>query len=629
MGTYSAKSIQVLEGLEPVRKRPGMYIGSTNATGLHHLVWEILDNSVDEALNGHCNTIEITLEKDGGLAIKDNGRGIPIDAFGKTRKSAMEILFTTLHSGGKFSEDNYKVSGGLHGVGMAVVCALSEKLIATSRRDGFEWSQSYARGKTTSQLKKGKASKNYGTTVYFKPDPKIFPKTNFSLKSILEQAESKSFLNKGLKIIVRGEGKKQAFQYPNGIQDYIEKIIGNRHPLTETPFYIEKNNKKMRLEIAFQWASETDTVTHSYANSIKTVDGGSHETGFRNGMTRALRTYIDRRNLLPKGVSNITGDDVREGLIAIISVYLQGEVEFQGQTKGRLNSDITSQVESVVKHSLEHHLHENQTLGDMIANRIILSAQARIASRQAKDAVQRKTNISHRLNLPGKLSDCATVDRDKAELFICEGDSAGGSSKQARDRKTQAILPIRGKILNVQTATQTKALANSEIQNLISAIGTGISPKFDYNKLRYGKIIIMTDADVDGAHICTLLLTFFYRFMPDLITRGNLFIAQPPLYRIDSGKNLFYAIDDKEKDQIIKKLNGSRYEVGRFKGLGEMPPADLKQTTMNIQSRSLLRVSIGDHENTEKAFQQLMGKDPEFRFHFIKERAEFVQDLDV
>jgi DNA gyrase/topoisomerase IV subunit B len=346
-------------------------------------------------------------------------------------------------------------------------------------------------------------------------------------------------------------------------------------------------------------------------------------------MTRALRTYIDRRNLLPKGVSNITGDDVREGLIAIISVYLQGEVEFQGQTKGRLNSDITSQVESVVKHSLEHHLHENQTLGDMIANRIILSAQARIASRQAKDAVQRKTNISHRLNLPGKLSDCATVDRDKAELFICEGDSAGGSSKQARDRKTQAILPIRGKILNVQTATQTKALANSEIQNLISAIGTGISPKFDYNKLRYGKIIIMTDADVDGAHICTLLLTFFYRFMPDLITRGNLFIAQPPLYRIDSGKNLFYAIDDKEKDQIIKKLNGSRYEVGRFKGLGEMPPADLKQTTMNIQSRSLLRVSIGDHENTEKAFQQLMGKDPEFRFHFIKERAEFVQDLDV
>lgn len=629
METYSAKNIQVLEGLEPVRRRPGMYIGSTTSTGLHHLVWEILDNCVDEALNGHCDTIEITLEKDGGITIKDNGRGIPIDTFGKTKKSAMEILFTTLHSGGKFSEDSYKVSGGLHGVGMAVVCALSETLTATSRRDGFEWTQSYSKGKSTTKLKKGKTIRSYGTTVYFKPDPTIFPKTEFNLKLILEQAESKSFLNKGLKIAFSGNGETQVFQYPNGIQDYIEKIIGNRPALTDKPFYVEKDDKKMRLETAFQWTTGTETLIHSYANSIKTVDGGSHETGFRNGITKALRDYIERRNLLPKGITSITGDDVREGLIAIISVHLQGDVEFQGQTKGRLNSDITSQVESVVKHSLEHYLFENQTQGDKIASRVILSAQARIASRQAKEAVQRKTNISHRLNLPGKLSDCATTDKNKAELFICEGDSAGGSSKQARDRKTQAILPIRGKILNVETATLAKTLGNAEIQNIISAVGTGISPKFDYSKLRYGKIIIMTDADVDGAHICTLLLTFFYRCLPELITNGHLYIAQPPLYRIDSGKNMFYALDEEEKDRIIKKLNGRKYEIGRFKGLGEMPASDLKQTTMAIQSRSLIRVAINNSEDTEKTFVQLMGKDAEFRFNFIKERAEFVHDLDV
>ena len=629
MGTYNAKNIQVLEGLEPVRKRPGMYIGSTNSTGLHHLVWEILDNCVDEALNGHCDTIEVQLEKDGGITIKDNGRGIPVDAFGKTKKSAMEVLFTTLHSGGKFSDDNYKVSGGLHGVGMAVVCALSEKLTAVSRRDGFEWSQSYSQGKALGKLKKGKAIRTYGTTIYFKPDPKIFPKENLNIKLILERAESKAFLNKGLMIVVSEKSEKHKFQYPNGIQDYIEKIIGKRPTLTDKAFYVEKDDNKMRLETAFQWTSGTDTVIHSYANSIKTVDGGSHETGFRNGITKALRDYIDRRNLLPKGITSITGDDVREGLIAIINVYLQGEVEFQGQTKGRLNSDITSQVESVIKHSLEHYLLENQTMGDKIANRVILSAQARIASRQAKDAVQRKTNISHRLNLPGKLSDCATTDKNKAELFICEGDSAGGSSKQARDRKTQAILPIRGKILNVQTATMAKILANTEIQNIISATGTGIEPKFDYSKLRYGKIIIMTDADVDGAHICTLLLTFFYRCLPGLITNGHLYIAQPPLYRIDSGKKMFYALDDEEKDRIIKNLGDRKYEIGRFKGLGEMPAADLKKTTMAAQSRSLIRVTISDCQSTEKTFIQLMGKDPEFRFNFIKEHAEFVNDLDV
>tara|TARA_Y100001936_G_scaffold73351_1_gene72216 strand:- start:105 stop:1994 length:1890 start_codon:yes stop_codon:yes gene_type:complete len=629
MAKYNSKDIQVLEGLEPVRKRPGMYIGSTSSAGLHHLLWEILDNSVDEALNGHCNSIEISLDSNQGITIKDNGRGIPIDLFRKTKKSAMEVLFTTLHSGGKFDQGIYKVSGGLHGVGMAVVCALSDSMKATSRRDGFEWTQSYSRGKPISKLKKGKVTRHYGTTVYFKADPTIFPKVEFNPKLIMERAESKAFLNKGLKITFIENKNKHVFHYPNGIKDYIKKIIGKKPTLMENPIYVEKEDKSLKLETVFLWTPDTDTQVLSFANSIRTVDGGTHENGFRNGTTKAMRAYIERRKLLPKEVSSITSDDVREGLIAIINLYIQGEVEFQGQTKGRLNSEITSQVEVVVKHSLEHFLNENQTLGNTLANRVILSAQARIASRQAKESVQRKTNISHRLNLPGKLSDCATTDKDQAELFICEGDSAGGSSKQARDRKTQAILPIRGKILNVETATLAKTLANTEIQNLVSACGTGIMNKFDYSKLRYGKIIIMTDADVDGAHICTLLLTFFYKYMPEIIEKGHLFIAQPPLYRIDVGKKLYYAVTDQEKDKILNDLNGSSYEIGRFKGLGEMPASDLRETTMHKNTRSLIRVTLSDAKRTSITVSQLMGKNAETRYNFIKEKAEFAQNLDI
>ncbi len=629
MSSYKAKDIQVLKGLEPVRKRPAMYIGSTSLQGLHHLVWEILDNSVDEALNGHCNLIEIHIKKGNEITVKDNGRGIPVDKFQKTKKSAMEVLFTTLHSGGKFQEGSYKVSGGLHGVGMAVVCALSESLKAISRRDKFEWILEFSRGKAKGKLKKGKACRNKGTEITFKPDPKIFPKIEFNLNWILERAESKAFLNKGLKIVVKEDKKTHTFQYPEGIKDFIRKIIKGKPVLAEEPFYTEKEDKNLRLETAFLWTSNTDTVIHSYANAIKTIDGGTHETGFRNGITKALKAYIDRRKLLPKGISSITSEDAREGLVAIINVYLQGDVEFQGQTKGRLNSDITSQVESVVKHSLEHYLHDHQSVGDLIANRVILAAQARIASRQAKDLVHRKTHISHRLNLPGKLSDCASTDREESELFICEGDSAGGSSKQARDRKTQAILPIRGKILNVETATLDKVLANTEITNIISALGTGIEPQYDYEKLRYGKIILMTDADVDGAHICSLLLTFFYKFMPQLIKEDHLFIAQPPLYRIDSGKKFFYAVDDKEKNKIISGLNGAGYEVGRFKGLGEMPAGDLKSTTMDKNKRSLIRVVIVDKKRTDKTFDRLMGKEAQHRFKFIQEKAPFFKELDV
>jgi DNA gyrase/topoisomerase IV subunit B len=629
MSSYKAKDIQVLEGLEPVRKRPAMYIGSTSLQGLHHLVWEILDNSVDEALNGHCNQIEIHIKKGNEITVKDNGRGIPIDKFQKTKKSALEVLFTTLHSGGKFQEGSYKVSGGLHGVGMAVVCALSKSLTAISRREGFEWTQEFSQGKAKSKLKKGKACRTKGTEISFKPDPEIFPKIEFNVKWILERAESKAFLNKGLKIIVKEDKKTHTFQYPEGIKDFIRKIISSKSVLFEEPFYTEKEDKQLRMETAFIWTSNTDTVIHSYANAIKTIDGGTHENGFRNGITKALKAYIDRRKLLPKGITGITGDDAKEGLVAIINVYLQGDVEFQGQTKGRLNSDITSQVESVVKHSLEHYLHDHQSIGDLIANRVILAAQARIASRQAKDSVNRKTHISHRLNLPGKLSDCASTDREESELFICEGDSAGGSSKQARDRKTQAILPIRGKILNVETATQDKILSNAEIKNIISALGTGIEPKFEYDKLRYGKIVLMTDADVDGAHICSLLLTFFYRFMPQLIKEGHLFIAQPPLYRIDSGKKLFYAVDDKEKNKIVEGLNGAQYEVGRFKGLGEMPSEVLKSTTMDKNKRTLIRVTIENNKRADKTFDRLMGKEAQHRFKFIQEKAPFFKELDV
>ncbi|QPJ63205.1 MAG: DNA gyrase subunit B [Candidatus Nitronauta litoralis] len=629
MSDYKAKDIQVLEGLEPVRRRPGMYIGSTSSTGLHHLVWEILDNAVDEALNGHCTIIEINLLDSNRISIKDNGRGVPVDQYKKTKKSAMEILFTTLHSGGKFDEGSYKVSGGLHGVGMAVVCALSKSLVSTSYREGHEWTQEYSQGKPKTKLKKGPKTRNKGTRITFSPDPKIFKKTDFNVKLILEQAESKAFLNKGLKILVKEGKNNHSFQYPEGIKDYLRKLTDGKPILSPDPFYVEKEADKLRMEFAFIWTSNTESQIYSYANAIRTIDGGTHETGFRNGMTRALKSYIERRSLLPKGVPSITGEDVKEGLIAILNVYLQGEVEFQGQTKGRLNSDIASQVESVVKHSLEHFLLDNQTIGDQVANRVVLAAQARIASRLAKDAVQRKSNISHRLNLPGKLSDCASTVMQESELFICEGESAGGSSKQARDRKTQAILPIRGKILNVETATLDKILANTEIKNIVSALGTGIEPKFDYSKLRYGKIILMTDADVDGAHICTLLLTFFFRYMPQIIENGNLFIAQPPLYRIDAGKKSFYALDDQEKDSIVEKLNGSKHEIGRFKGLGEMPAADLKSTTMDKSKRTLIQVKIEDQEKTSDLFDRLMGKDPGSRFVFIKEKAPFFQDLDI
>ncbi len=628
--TYTAKDITVLEGLEPVRKRPAMYIGSTDARGLHHLVWEVLDNSVDEALNGYCTEISITIEMDGGVTITDNGRGIPVDIHPKTKRPAIETILCTLHAGGKFDHTAYKSSGGLHGVGASVVNALSEAFIATVQRDGFEWTQEFSRGRPKTALKKGKPTKAHGTSIYFKPDPDVFSKTHFNYKTILEVAESKAFLNKGLRIIVRNErdGEKPVtFKYDNGIQDYIKRIVDVSKLVNPEPFYLEKE-EDFKIECAVHWTTLTDTEIHSYANSINTSDGGTHELAVKSGLTKAVRAYAERKNLIPKNIKNIAPEDVYEGLYGIVSVLVKNP-QFQGQTKEKLNNpEIASPIETAVKNACEAWLLSNPTTADAVVKRVLLAAEARLASRAAKESVTRKLS-SLKLNLPGKLADCSSSRVDDTELFIVEGDSAGGSAKMARDRKTQAVLSLRGKILNVeQVASLEKIQSNNEIKNLLATLGCGVGQHFDINKLRYGRIIIMTDADVDGAHISVLLLTFIYRHMPELINQGKVFLAMPPLYKIEAGKDVFYAMDEMEKEKALAKLNGKKYEVSRFKGLGEMSPETLKETTMDQKTRTLLRVQVLDHKATGETFERLMGKDPKARFVFIKERAEFAE-LDI
>lgn len=629
-GEYVAADITVLEGLEPVRRRPGMYIGGTDIRGLHHLVWEILDNSVDEAQNGHCTKIEIVLEKDGAVTIADNGRGIPVDIHPKTKKSALETILTTLHAGGKFEEGAYHASGGLHGVGASVVCALSESLTATVWRDGKEYRQSFARGKAAGPVKTVGPARRRGTQISFKPDPQIFPKTHFHWKTILDQAEAKAFLNKGLSIVCenREAGEKQAFLFAEGLKDYLDRLTRGQEPVSAIPFYIDRE-EPVKAEIALAWTPSTDTRFHTYVNSIATVDGGSHEQAVRAGLTAAVRGFMEKKNLLPKTVGTLTADDVTEGMVGALALRIANP-EFQGQTKEKLNNaDIVAPLTSLAKHSFETFLYENPSAAEAISNRIILAAQARVASRLAKEAV-RKTGASSRLALPGKLADCTTTDVESSELFIVEGDSAGGSAKMARDRKTQAVLALRGKILNVeQVASLEKIRGNAEVGNLISALGCGIGPAFDYQRLRYRRIILMTDADVDGAHISVLLLTLLYRHLPDLIRRGHVYLAMPPLYRIERGKKVEYAMDDAEKDRILARTGGNGATVSRFKGLGEMNAEILKETTMDRRTRTLLKVRIEDPVATDQAFETLMGKDVKARFQFIKERAEFVKDLDT
>ena len=614
-----------------------MYIGGVGATGLHHLVWEILDNSIDEAMNGHASNITVTLHADGSsITIADDGRGIPIDKHPKTKKSAVEVIFTMLHAGGKFEAGNYKTAGGLHGVGASVVNALSKELVARVRRDGAEWEVRFKQGQPVGPLKKLGAARGTGTTVFFRPDSTIFPKVEFDPEVIKQRLEVSSYLHKGLKIVFEDESKKekQVFQHNEGLADYLKTILRERTatPVHESPFTVTKDSDEtnLRIDLALQWTQSTDEHVRSYVNGIPTGSGGTHENGFRAGLGKAVRNFIDTHNLSPKRVT-LTAEDIREGLVAVLSIFV-AEPQFQGQTKDRLNNpEVLSAVDSQVRPALEHWLNTNISVAESIVARVILAARAREASRAAQQEVVRKTATSGRLTLPGKLSDCTAPGREDSEIFIVEGDSAGGSAKQGRDRSRQAILPLRGKVLNVESASLAKVLENKELSDLVVALGCGLGKNFDLAKLRYGRIIILSDADSDGHHIATLLMTFIYRHMPGLITSGRVFLAQPPLYRIDLGKETYWALDDGHRDRLLKlHANGrSHPEITRFKGLGEMMPKVLWETTMNPRTRRLLKVEINDQIITDRVINELMGKDPSARFRFIMERAEEAEELDV
>jgi DNA gyrase subunit B len=631
---YTATDITVLEGLDPVRRRPGMYIGGVGTVGLHHLVWEILDNSIDEAMNGHASNIWVTLHKDGSsITIEDDGRGIPIDKHPTSKKSAIEVIFTVLHAGGKFDHGSYKTAGGLHGVGASVVNALSRELVATVRRDGAEWEQRFKQGKPIGPLKRIGAARGSGTKVFFHPDPAIFPRIELDAATIRERVEVASYIHKGLKISFEDEGEKtkETFEHTEGLLAYLKKIVVERNakPVHEVAFTVEKQNG-LRLDLALQWTEATEEHIRSYVNGIPTASGGTHENGLRAGLGKAMRNFIDTHNLSPKGAT-ITAEDIREGLTGVLSVFVQ-EPQFQGQTKDRLNNpEVLSVVDSLVRPGLEHWLNHNISIAEAIVARIILAARAREASRAAQQEVTRKSATSGRLNLPGKLSDCTGSGRSDSELFIVEGDSAGGSAKQGRDRARQAILPLRGKVLNTESVSLAKVLENKELSDLVTAIGCGLGKNFDLSRLRYGKLIILADADSDGNHIATLLLTFLYRHIPQLIKEGKVYLAQPPLYRIDIGKETFWALDDGQRDAILKKHGNGRGkpEITRFKGLGEMMPKVLWETTLNPKTRRLLRVDVSDQIVTDRVINELMGKDASARFRFIMERAEEAEELDV
>ncbi|HEY8748936.1 MAG TPA: DNA topoisomerase IV subunit B [Tepidisphaeraceae bacterium] len=635
--TYNASSITVLEGLDPVRKRPGMYIGGTGAAGLHHLVWEIFDNSVDEAMNGHADEIEVTLHKDGSsVTVRDNGRGIPVDNHPTHKKPAIEIILCTLHAGGKFDNGqagSYKTSGGLHGVGASVVNALSKKVVATIKRDGAEWEMQFRQGKAAGKLKKLGPARGTGTTLHFEPDPQIFPRTEFNPDTIRERLEVASYVHKGLKVIWNDEvnGKKEVFRHEDGILAFLKKILTEKDakPVHEQPFMLEKLNGA-RIEMCFSWTEATEELLKSYVNGIPTGNGGTHENGLRAGVLKAIRNYIETHNLTPRGVT-LAAEDIREGVIGVLSIFIE-EPQFQGQTKDRLNNpEVQSMVDAAVRPALEQWLNNNRTVAETIVNRIIIAARAREASRAASASISRKTATGGRLNLPGKLADCSSNNREESELFIVEGDSAGGSAKQGRDRNRQAILPLRGKVLNTEGATLAKVLENREIADLVTALGCGTGAECDPTKLRYQRLVLLADADSDGHHITTLLLTFIFRHMRALIDAGRVFIALPPLYRVDIGKETYWAADDPDKERILKQhiKGNAKPEITRFKGLGEMMPKVLWETTLNPKTRRLLRVEISDALATDRIINELMGKDASARFRFIMERAEEAEELDV
>lgn len=630
---YDEKQIRVLKGLAPVRKRPGMYIGNTSSQGLHHLVWEVVDNSIDEALAGRCDTIQVTVNADQSITVIDNGSGIPVGIHPEEGRSTVEIVMTYLHAGGKFDDQGYKFSGGLHGVGVSVVNALSEWLVVEIKREGKIHTQKYVRGVPVSDLEVVGVTNETGTKVSFKPDPEIFQETTeFDYSILRNRLQELAFLNRGIKIILEDqrEGKEQSeeFQFDGGIRSFVEYLNRNREVLHSPPIYIEGTKESMLIEAALQYNDSFSARILSFANNIHTHEGGTHESGFKSALTRVINDYARRNNLLKDQESNLTGDDVREGLIAVISVRIT-DPQFEGQTKTKLgNSEVRTATEQIIAEHLQSFLDENPNVARKVIGKAITAARAREAARKARELTRRK-NALEVSSLPGKLADCTSKDAAKSELYIVEGDSAGGTAKQGRDRMFQAVLPLKGKILNVEKARLDRALSNDEIRTIITAIGTGIGEDFAIDKARYHKIIIMTDADVDGSHIRTLLLTFFYRYMRPLIEDGYVYIAQPPLYKITQGKTIRYAYNEKMKEEAINQMKGKgKIEIQRYKGLGEMNATQLWETTMDPDSRTLLQVTLQDAQDADEIFEMLMGDRVEPRRNFIQAYANQA-NLDV
>ena len=630
---YDATSIQVLEGLEAVRKRPAMYIGDISTRGLHHLVYEVVDNSVDEALAGFCDQITVTIEKDGSITVTDNGRGIPVDMHATMKKPALEVVMTTLHAGGKFDSKTYKVSGGLHGVGVSVVNALSEWCEVEVLKDGTAYVQRYEYGKPTGPMKSKpaeKGRKGTGTTTRFMPDPKIFTETNFHYDTLAGRMRELAFLNSDLLIRLSDAriGKSTEYVYKGGITEFVKYLNQNKDVLHARPVSFSRERDSVAVDVSIQYNDGYVESVYSFVNNINTVEGGTHLIGFRSALTRTLTNYAEREGMTKSSKASVTGEDVREGLTAVISVKMQNP-QFEGQTKTKLgNSEVKGIVESIAGEGLREYFEENPSVARKIIDKMLAAARAREAARKARELARRKTILDGG-SLPGKLADCAFDDPGLCEIYIVEGDSAGGTAKQGRDRRFQAILPIRGKILNVEKARIDKVLANEEIRSIITALGAGVKEDFDLTKLRYHKIILMTDADVDGAHIRTLLLTFLYRELRELVDNGHVYIAQPPLFMVKSGKDEIYCFDEKERDEALARLGRKNAQVQRYKGLGEMNPEQLWRTTMNPETRTLLRVNSDDAVEADRIFTILMGEQVEPRRQFIEENALAVRNLDV
>ncbi|AAU21650.1 hypothetical protein CHCC20441_0023 [Bacillus licheniformis] len=631
---YDENQIQVLEGLEAVRKRPGMYIGSTSGKGLHHLVWEIVDNSIDEALAGYCTEINVAIEKDNSITVKDNGRGIPVGIHEKMGRPAVEVIMTVLHAGGKFDGSGYKVSGGLHGVGASVVNALSTELDVTVYRDGKIHYQEFERGVPKADLKVIGDTEVTGTTTHFKPDPEIFTETTeYDYDTLATRVRELAFLTKGVKITIEdkreGKERKNEYCYEGGIKSYVEHLNRSREVIHEEPVYIEGSKDGITVEVALQYNDSYTSNIYSFANNIHTYEGGTHEAGFKTGLTRVINDYARRNGVFKESDPNLSGEDVREGLTAIISIK-HPDPQFEGQTKTKLgNSEARTITDALFSEALEKFLLENPDSAKKIVEKGVMAARARMAAKKARELTRRKSALEVS-NLPGKLADCSSKDPTISELYIVEGDSAGGSAKQGRDRHFQAILPLRGKILNVEKARLDKILSNNEVRSMITALGTGIGEDFNLEKARYHKVVIMTDADVDGAHIRTLLLTFFYRYMRQIIEQGYVYIAQPPLYKVQQGKRVEYAYNDQQLEEILKELpQNPKPGLQRYKGLGEMNATQLWETTMDPETRTLLQVTLKDAIDADETFEMLMGDKVEPRRNFIEENARYVKNLDI